>query len=75
MKYSLQKEQIQAGFLYFRIVGNYCRERKPFSHSAVIARELGVPTIVGVPGGVIKKLKTGQNIELNASLGEIRILQ
>ena len=45
------------------------------SHSAVIARELGVPTIVGVPGGVIKKLKTGQSIELNAGLGEIRILQ
>mgnify|MGYP001245177158 CR=1 FL=1 len=45
------------------------------SHSAVIARELGVPTIVGVPGGLISKLESGKEIELNASLGEIRILE
>jgi rifampicin phosphotransferase len=44
------------------------------SHSAVIARELGIPTIVGVPGGLIKKLESGMEIELNAGAGEIRIL-
>lgn len=27
------------------------------SHSAVVARELGLPTIVGVSGGLMRKLK------------------
>lgn len=44
------------------------------SHSAVIARELGIPTIVGVSSDLMKKLKTGDEIELNATIGEIRIL-
>ncbi len=29
------------------------------SHSAVVARELGLPTIVGVSGGLMKRLKVG----------------
>ncbi len=44
------------------------------SHSAVIARELGLPTIVGVSGGLMTKLTTGQKVELNATLGEVRII-
>jgi len=44
------------------------------SHSAVVARELGLPTIVGVSGGLMKRLKTGDEVELNATKGEIRIL-
>lgn len=44
------------------------------SHSAVIARELGLPTIVGVSGGLMTKMKTGMKVELNATLGEVRIL-
>ena len=44
------------------------------SHSAVIARELGLPTIVGVSGGLMEKLKTGDLVELNATRGEVRIL-
>lgn len=27
------------------------------SHSAVVARELGLPTVVGVSGGLMKRLK------------------
>jgi phosphohistidine swiveling domain-containing protein len=45
------------------------------SHSAVVARELGLPTIVGVSGGLMKKLKTGDTVELNATKGEIRIIR
>lgn len=45
------------------------------SHSAVIARELGVPTIVGVPSDLLQKLKTGMKVELNATQGEVRILE
>jgi phosphohistidine swiveling domain-containing protein len=44
------------------------------SHSAVVARELGLPTIVGVRGGLLKKLKTGQRVRVDAGKGEIRIL-
>ncbi len=45
------------------------------SHSAVVARELGIPTIVGVTGGLMKKLKTGMRVRMDASKGEIRILE
>ena len=31
------------------------------SHSAVVARELGLPTVVGVSGGLMKRLKVGNN--------------
>ncbi len=44
------------------------------SHSAVVARELGIPTIVGVHGGLMKKLKTGMKVRMDAAKGEIRIL-
>jgi pyruvate,water dikinase len=44
------------------------------SHSAVVARELGLPTIVGVSGGLMKKLKTGMRVQVDATKGIIRIL-
>lgn len=45
------------------------------SHSAVVARELGIPTIVGVQGGLMKKLKTGMRVRMDAGKGEIKILE
>jgi pyruvate,water dikinase len=45
------------------------------SHSAVVARELGIPTIVGVHGGLMKRLKTGMKVRMDAGKGEIRILE
>ncbi|NCY26693.1 MAG: hypothetical protein EBX37_18250, partial [Alphaproteobacteria bacterium] len=45
------------------------------SHSAVVARELGLPTIVGVSGGLVRKLKSGMRVRVDAGKGEIRILQ
>ncbi|MBU6376005.1 MAG: phosphoenolpyruvate synthase, partial [Bdellovibrionales bacterium] len=44
------------------------------SHSAVVARELGLPTVVGVKGGLMSKLKTGMRVRLDAGKGEVRIL-
>ncbi len=44
------------------------------SHSAVVARELGLPTIVGISGGLMTRLKTGQRVRMDATKGEIRIL-
>jgi pyruvate,water dikinase len=44
------------------------------SHSAVVARELGLPTIVGISGGLMTRLKSGQRVRIDAGKGEIRIL-
>ena len=44
------------------------------SHSAVVARELGLPTIVGISGGLMTRLETGQRVRMDAGRGEIRIL-
>ena len=43
------------------------------SHSAVVARELGIPTIVGISGGLLRKLKTGQRVVMDAGRGTVRI--
>jgi pyruvate,water dikinase len=45
------------------------------SHSAVVARELGLPTIVGVSGGLLKRLKTGMRVQMDAGKGKITILK
>lgn len=45
------------------------------SHSAIVAREFGVPTIVGITGGMMKRLRTGQRLRVDGGRGEIRILQ
>jgi phosphohistidine swiveling domain-containing protein len=44
------------------------------SHSAVVARELGIPTIVGVAGHPTRRLKSGQRVRMDAGKGEVRIL-
>lgn len=44
------------------------------SHSAVVARELGLPTIIGVNGGLMTKLKTGDRVRIDASTGIIQII-
>ena len=44
------------------------------SHSAVVARELGIPTIVGVNGKPMQRLKSGQRVRMDAGKGEVRIL-
>jgi pyruvate,water dikinase len=40
------------------------------SHSVILLRELGIPTIINVPG-VTKHLETGQRIRINGQTGEI----
>jgi rifampicin phosphotransferase len=44
------------------------------SHSAVVAREMGIPTIVGVGGRPLERLRTGQRVRMDAGRGEVRIL-
>lgn len=44
------------------------------SHSAIVAREMGLPTIVGIKG-LTKKLKTGMKIRINGETGLVEILE
>ena len=44
------------------------------SHAAVIAREFGIPCIVGTRGAT-KALKTGDLVEVDADKGLVRILK
>jgi len=43
------------------------------SHSAIVAREMGIPAIVSIPA-VTKRLATGQEVEMNGATGEVRVL-
>lgn len=44
------------------------------SHTAIVAREMGIPCIVSVPG-LMNSLKTGDTILMDGSSGEILILE
>lgn len=44
------------------------------SHSAIVAREMGLPTIVGIKG-LTKKMKSGMKIRMNGETGLIEILE
>ena len=44
------------------------------SHSAVVAREMGIPTVVGL-AGLMDRLKTGDRIRVDAASGRIEILE
>ena len=43
------------------------------SHSAIVSRELGIPCIVGVTG-LLKILKTGDEVEMDGATGELKLL-
>ena len=42
----------------------------PMSHGAIVAREYGIPAVVGVPDAT-GSIETGQRITVNGSSGEI----
>lgn len=43
------------------------------SHAAIVAREYGIPAVVGVPTA-IKIIKSGMTIEVNGTEGTIQIM-
>jgi pyruvate,water dikinase len=45
----------------------------PLSHAAIVARELGIPAVVGT-GSATMKLKTGDRVKVNGSQGFVEIL-
>lgn len=60
--------------LYPSISGLLVERGSLLSHSAIVAREMGLPAIVAIPG-LIKRLKTGMKIRLDGKAGTIKILE
>ena len=46
----------------------------PLSHAAIVARELGIPAVVGT-GSATMKLKSGDRVKVNGSEGIVELLQ
>ena len=44
----------------------------PMSHGAVVAREYGIPAVVGVTGA-IERITTGQQITVDGAAGKVII--
>jgi pyruvate,water dikinase len=61
--------------LYPSCTGLLVERGSLLSHSAVVARELGLPTIVGISGGLLRKLENGLRVRMDAGRGEVRILR
>lgn len=59
--------------LYPSISGLLVERGSLLSHSAIVAREMGIPAVVSIPG-LIKTLKTGMRVRLDGKAGTIKIL-
>lgn len=59
--------------LYPSISGLLVERGSLLSHSAIVAREMGIPAIVSIPG-LLKKIKSGMRIRLDGKAGTIKIL-
>ena len=44
------------------------------SHSAIVSREIGLPSILGIPG-VTTRLKTGDVVEMDGAKGTVKIIE
>ena len=60
--------------LYPSISGLLVERGSLLSHSAIVAREMGLPTIVGIKG-LTNTLKTGMKIRLDGGKGTVTILE
>jgi rifampicin phosphotransferase len=59
--------------LFLQIRGLIVERGSQLSHSAVVARELGLPTIVAVPG-ICQLLKSGQRVFMDGQTGSIQVV-
>jgi pyruvate,water dikinase len=60
--------------LYPSISGLLVERGSLLSHSAIVAREMGIPAVVSIPG-LTKKLKTGMRVRMDGKAGTIKILE
>jgi len=59
--------------LYPSVSGLLIERGSILSHSAIVAREMGIPTIVGIPG-LTTILKTGQTVSMDGSTGIVSLV-
>ena len=59
--------------LYPTACGLLIERGSPLSHSAIVAREMGLPTIVGIPF-LTKAVKTGDKVTMDGSTGVVKII-
>lgn len=59
--------------LYPSISGLLVERGSILSHSAIVAREMGIPTIVGIPG-LCRTLKSGDRVVMDGSAGTVDLL-
>lgn len=59
--------------LFPSIGGLIVEHGSALSHSAIVAREMGIPAVVGVRGA-LRRLKTGDRVRLDGSLGTVTLL-
>jgi pyruvate,water dikinase len=57
--------------LYPSVSGILIERGSILSHSAIVAREMGIPTIVGIPG-LLGALESGQWVRMDGSAGTVR---
>ncbi len=60
--------------LFLQCKGLIVERGSQLSHSAVVARELGLPTVVGIEG-IFENLKSGMRVRLDGKLGTVVITQ
>lgn len=58
--------------LYPSVAGVLIERGSILSHSAIVAREMGIPTIVGI-AGLLDTLETGQQVTMDGAAGTVRI--
>jgi pyruvate,water dikinase len=56
--------------LFTQAAGIVAERGNALSHAAIIAREIGIPCVVGLPG-VTETLRTGQKVTINGISGVI----
>jgi pyruvate,water dikinase len=60
--------------LFPRVVAIITDVGAPLSHSAIVARELGIPAVVGC-SNASNRLRTGDWVRVNGSLGLVEIIE
>jgi pyruvate,water dikinase len=44
------------------------------SHGAIVAREMGLPAVAGLPGA-LRNIRTGQRVQVDGGRGTVRVLR
>lgn len=60
--------------LYPAISGLLIERGSILSHSAIVAREMGIPTIVGIEG-LLAAVESGQRVKMNGATGVVEVVE